>query len=132
MKPERRVPHGRERLLPATGGAKMSRLVGALALAAAALWSVFAWAAYTLIGWIGGLAGANADRVTNHPETVEWLSLAGGWLTGGALAVVVVIWLVGLGLIVLAPQALRLLVVSALHRILRSRQVLPRVLEERR
>jgi hypothetical protein len=74
---------------------------------AALLWSLLAWAAYGLVGWAGGLAASNADWVTAHPETVEWLSWSAAWLTAVGLAGVVAVWAIGAGLILFLPAALR-------------------------
>ncbi len=52
----------------------MKRLLWILAWIAVAVWSLFAWGAYGLLDFFGGMAARNADIVTGHPETVEWLS----------------------------------------------------------
>ena len=52
----------------------MRRLLWVLAWTAVAIWSLFAWGAYGLLDFFGGIAARNADIVTGHPETVEWLS----------------------------------------------------------
>ena len=54
----------------------MKRLLWVLAWIAVAFWSLFAWGAYGLLDFFGGVAARNADIVTGHPETVEWLSWA--------------------------------------------------------
>ena len=87
----------------------MRRLLTGVAVVLGVLWSLFAWGAYALVGWAGGMASANADIVTGHPETVVLLSQAAGLLTGLGLAGVVVVWLVGLALLLLVPAAARLL-----------------------
>lgn len=86
----------------------MRRLLSGLAVVVAVLWSLFAWGAYALVEWAGGLAATNADIVTGHPETVVLLSQAAGILTSFGLAGVVVVWLVGLAILLLVPVAARL------------------------
>ncbi|MGL4496038.1 MAG: hypothetical protein ACRCUX_09495 [Beijerinckiaceae bacterium] len=93
----------------------MQRLIRFLAIAGAVVWSLFAWGAYALVNWVGGVAARNADWATGHPETVEWLSWAAGLMTSAGLVGVVVIWAIGLVLF---------LIVAALAR--RSRIALPR------
>lgn len=74
------------------------------------LWSLFAWGAYSLIDLFGSTAARHADSVTNHPETVEWLSWGLGAFKNLGLAAVIIIWgLVSL-LILAIPTALSLLV----------------------
>jgi hypothetical protein len=51
----------------------MRRLLWALAWTGVAFWSLFAFAAYGLVDLFGGLAARNADMVSGHPETVEWV-----------------------------------------------------------
>lgn len=48
--------------------------VGICLWIAVVLWSLFAWGAYGLLDVFGDLAVRNADMVSDHPETVEWLS----------------------------------------------------------
>lgn len=81
----------------------MRALAKGLAVLAALLWSVVAWGSYALIGWVGGFAAHNADAFTGHPEAVVWLSWAASVLTSVGLAGVVVAWLAGLALLLLAP-----------------------------
>ena len=57
-----------------------------------AIWSLFAWGAYGLLDFFGGVAARNADMVTGHPETVEWLSWALTTLRGLGLGAIVVVW----------------------------------------
>ncbi len=83
----------------------MRTLAKGIAVVAAVVWSLVAWGSYALIGWVGQFAAQNADMVTGHPETVVFLSWAASVLTSVGLAGVVVAWLVGLGLILLAPAA---------------------------
>jgi hypothetical protein len=85
----------------------MKQLVWGLALVAAVLWSLLAWGTYALVEWVGRFAAANADQVSGHPEAVEWLSWAAGWLTSAGLAGVMVIWLAGIGLILAIPALVR-------------------------
>ncbi|HZH53430.1 MAG TPA: hypothetical protein VEZ16_16310 [Microvirga sp.] len=83
----------------------MRRLLWALAWICVALWSLFAWGAYGLFDLFGGVAIRNADIVTGHPETVEWLSWALGVLRGLGLAAIVVVWAV-ISLLILAVPAI--------------------------
>ncbi|NBJ13175.1 hypothetical protein [Microvirga arsenatis] len=86
----------------------MKRLLWVLAWIAVALWSLFAWGAYGLLDFFGGVAARNADIVTGHPETVEWLSWALTTLRGLGLGAIVVVWgLVSL-LILAVPAVLGL------------------------
>ena len=91
----------------------MKRLLWALAWTAVAIWSLFAWGAYGLLDFFGGIAARNADIVTGHPETVEWLSWGLMALRSlGLGAIVVVGGLVSL-LIVGGPALLGLFLGSA-------------------
>ena len=86
----------------------MRRLLWVLAWIAVAVWSLFAWGAYGLLDFFGGVAARNADIVTGHPETVEWLSWALMTLRGLGLGAIVVVWgLVSL-LILAVPAVLGL------------------------
>lgn len=84
----------------------MRTLVKGLAVLAAIVWSLVAWGSYALIGWVGGFAAQNADAFTGHPETVVFLSWAASVLTSVGLAGVVVAWLFGLALILVAPAVI--------------------------
>jgi len=87
----------------------VKRLLWVLAWFAVALWSLFAWGAYGLLDFFGGVAARNADIVTGHPETVEWLSWALMTLRGLGLGAIVFVWgLVSL-LILAVPAVLGLL-----------------------
>jgi len=82
----------------------MKRLLWFLAWTAVAVWSLFAWGAYGLLDFFGGVAARNADIVTGHPETVEWLSWALMTLRSLGLGAIVVVW--GLvSLVILAVPA---------------------------
>ncbi|WP_262300256.1 hypothetical protein [Microvirga sesbaniae] len=70
----------------------MRRLLWILAWFAVAVWSLFAWGAYGLVDFFGGVATRHADIVTGHPETVEWLSWALMTLRGLGLGAIVVVW----------------------------------------
>ena len=86
----------------------MKRLLWAFAWIAVALWSLFAWGAYGLLDFFGGVAARNADIVTGHPESVEWLSWALMTLRGLGLGAIVFVWgLVSL-LILAVPAVLSL------------------------
>ncbi|WP_293865759.1 hypothetical protein [uncultured Alsobacter sp.] len=73
----------------------MKVVIWLLAAAVFGLWSLFSWGAHSLIGWAGQTGARNADWLTGHPETVEWLSW--GAATFGSLGegVVVVTWAIG-------------------------------------
>ena len=87
----------------------MRRLLWILAWIAVALWSLFAWGAYGLLDFFGGVAARNADIVTGQPEAVEWLSWALITLRGLGLGAIVVVWgLVSL-LILAVPAVVGLL-----------------------
>ena len=70
----------------------MKRLLWVLAWIAVAFWSLFAWGAYGLLDFFGGVAARNADIVTGHPESVEWLSWALMTLRGLGLGAIVFVW----------------------------------------
>ena len=70
----------------------MRRLLWVFAWIAVALWSLFAWGAYGLLDFFGGVAARNADIVTGHPESVEWLSWALMTLRGLGLGAIVFVW----------------------------------------
>lgn len=86
----------------------MRRMAWGIALVVAFLWSLLAWAAYALVGWVGNVAVAHADWVTAHPDALSWLAWVGGMLTGVGLVGVVILWLLGVVLILAAPVVLRL------------------------
>ena len=86
----------------------MKRLLWILAWIAVAIWSLFAWGAYGLLDLFGGVAARNADIVTGHPETVEWLSWGLTTLRGLGLAAIVVVWGVVSLLILAVPAVLGL------------------------
>ena len=79
----------------------MRRLLWILAWVAVAVWSLFAWGAYGLFDLFGDVAVRNADAVTNHPETVEWLSWALSVLRSLGLAAIIVVW-AAISLLILA------------------------------
>jgi hypothetical protein len=86
----------------------MRHLARILAVLAVVFWSLFAWGAYALVGWVGDLVTTNADWFTGHADTVVWLSWATNLLTNIGLAGVVMVWLIGIALILAIPKALRL------------------------
>jgi|GEM_PF-1467143 len=86
----------------------MRRLLWIFAWMAVAIWSLFAWGAYGLLDFFGGVAARNADIVTGHPETVEWLSWALMTLRGLGLGAVVVVWVLVSLLILAVPAVLGL------------------------
>jgi hypothetical protein len=91
----------------------VKRLLWILAWIAVAIWSLFAWGAYGLLDFFGGFAARNADIVTGHPETVEWLSWALMTLRGLGLGAIVFVWgLVSL-LILAVPAVLGLFLGSS-------------------
>lgn len=83
----------------------MRRLLWILAWIGVAVWSLFAWGAYGLFDLFGDVAVRNADAVTNHPETVEWLSWALSVLRNLGLAAIVVVW-AAISLMILAVPAI--------------------------
>ena len=86
----------------------MKRLLWVFAWIAVAFWSLFAWGAYGLLDFFGGVAARNADMVTGHPETVEWLSWGLMTLRGLGLGAVVVVWALVSLLILAVPAVLSL------------------------
>src|SRR5690348_10051406 len=87
----------------------MRRLLWILAWIAVAIWSLFAWGAYGLLDFFGGVAARNADVVTGHPETVEWLSWALTVLRSLGLGAIVILWGFVSLLILAVPAVLGLL-----------------------
>lgn len=83
----------------------MRRLLWILAWIGVAVWSLFAWGAYGLFDLFGNVAVRNADVVTNHPETVEWLSCALSVLRSLGLAAIIVVW-AAISLMILAVPAI--------------------------
>lgn len=91
----------------------MRRLLWIVAWFAVAIWSLFAWGAYGLLDFFGGVAARNADIVPGNPEAVEWLSWALITLRGLGLGAIVFVWgLVSL-LILAVPAVLSLFLGSA-------------------
>jgi hypothetical protein len=82
----------------------MRRLLWVLAWISVAIWSLFAWGAYGLFDLFGGVAVRNADMVTNHPESVEWLSWALAVIRSLGLTAIVVVW-AAISLMILAVPA---------------------------
>jgi hypothetical protein len=82
----------------------MRKLLWVLAWTGVAIWSLFAWGAYGLLDLFGGLAVRNVDIVTDHPETVEWLSWAFATLKSLGLGAIVFVWAM-VSLIILAVAA---------------------------
>lgn len=89
----------------------MRKVVWALAWISVAVWSLFAWGAYGLLDFFGNVAARNADIVTGHPETVEWLSWALATLRSLGLGAIVFVW-GAISLVILAVAALIARVVS--------------------
>jgi hypothetical protein len=87
----------------------MRRLLWVLAWIGVAVWSLFAWGAYGLLDLFGGVASRNADIVTSHPETVEWLSWMLAALRNLGLAAIVLVWGVVSLLILAVPAAASLI-----------------------
>jgi hypothetical protein len=65
------------------------------------LWSGLAWIVHSLVGWGGNLASGNADVLTPHPETVEWLSWLALFGTNVGEWIVIAVWGVGVALALL-------------------------------
>ena len=83
----------------------MTRVLWVFASLGVAVWTLIAWSVYGLVGLFGDVAARNADIVTTHPETVEWLSWGLGAVRNVGLAAVVLVW--GLvSLLILAVPAL--------------------------
>ena len=82
----------------------MRNLVLIVAAGVLAIWSLFAWGAYHLLGFATGLAASNTDYLPIAPELVVWTAeLLGGM---GGIAV----WIVwGLGAALIAILAVILL-----------------------
>ncbi|MFC4172205.1 hypothetical protein ACFOYU_09060 [Microvirga sp. GCM10011540] len=83
----------------------MRRLLWIVAWVGVAVWSLFAWGAYGLFDFFGGVAVRNADVVSTHPETVEWLSWGLTMLKGLGLAAITIVWAT-VSLLILAVPAI--------------------------
>jgi hypothetical protein len=59
------------------------------------IWSALAWFVHSLVGWGGALASGNADIVTPHAETVEWLSWLALFGTDVGQWIVIAVWVLG-------------------------------------
>ncbi|MDF2811402.1 MAG: hypothetical protein K0S56_2433 [Microvirga sp.] len=70
----------------------MTRVLWVFAFLAVSVWTLLAWGVYGLINFFGDTAARNADVVTNHPESVEWLSWGLSALRNVGLAAVVFVW----------------------------------------
>ncbi len=69
----------------------MRRWLHILALLFALLWSLMAWGTYALLNAAGSFIAGNADWVTDHPETVVWLSWLVSFATGLGLTGVMIL-----------------------------------------
>jgi hypothetical protein len=69
------------------------------------VWSGLAWLVHSLVGWGGQLVASNADVVSPHPETVEWLSWFAHSGSGIAEWIVVAVWAAGVALALLVGFA---------------------------
>lgn len=94
----------------------MKPILWSLIVLAVVAWSLLAWGSSELLEWAGGVTAAHADRVSSHPETVEWLSWAVGLLAGLGQGTILVVWLAGLLLTIALPVGL-----SALRWVRRGR-----------
>jgi hypothetical protein len=74
---------------------EMSKLLWLFVGVAIAIWSGLAWIAYGVVGWGGQVASSNADIVTAHPETVEWLSWLAMFGSGVGEWLVIGLWALG-------------------------------------
>jgi hypothetical protein len=70
----------------------MRRIIWGIAWLAVAVWSLVAWGSYGLVDLFGDVAVRNADVVTGHPETVEFLSWSLAFLRSLGLFAVVTVW----------------------------------------
>ena len=70
----------------------MRRIIWGIAWLAVAVWSLAAWGSYGLVDLFGDVAVRNADVVTGHPETVEFLSWSLAFLRSLGLFAVVTVW----------------------------------------
>ena len=70
----------------------MSRLFWGLAWPGVALWSLFGFSVYGLLGFFGGFIARRADAFTRDPETVEWLFWLFNGLKNLGLTAILVIW----------------------------------------
>jgi hypothetical protein len=90
-----RVPTWETSSWLADGEWKMRKIMWPVAWLAIAVWSGFAWLVYSLVDWGGQIASSNADAVTTHPETVEWLSWLATFGSGVGEWLVIGVWAVG-------------------------------------
>jgi hypothetical protein len=73
----------------------MKKLLWPIVGFAIVVWSGLAWLAYRLVSWGGHLASTNADIVTPHAETVEWLSWLAMFGSGVGEWLVLGVWAIG-------------------------------------
>jgi len=93
----------------------MRRLAWSVAAILVGLWSLLAWGAYGLIDLFGSTMARNADVVTSHPGTVEWLSWSLAALRNLGLAAVVFVWGLVALLILAVPTVISVLTGRALR-----------------
>jgi hypothetical protein len=94
----------------------MRRLIWIVAWLVVAAWSLVAWGSYGLVGLFGDVAVRNADILTGHPETVEFLSWALATLRSLGLFAVVAVWAVVSLLILGAAAVLAKVLGAGAHR----------------
>lgn len=88
----------------------MTRILWIFALMAVAVWTLFAWGVYGLISFFGDTAARNADVVTSHPTSVEWISWGFHALRNVGLTAVVLVWGVVSAVILAVPTVLSIAV----------------------
>lgn len=77
----------------------MRKLVWFLAFVAAALWSLFIWAGYALLGWANEVFAGAPGELGLPPEVAFWATWAGTLFEQVGQGAAIVVWVLGLGLI---------------------------------
>ncbi|HEV7253645.1 MAG TPA: hypothetical protein VGN97_11200 [Mesorhizobium sp.] len=79
----------------------MRKLVWFLAFVAAALWSLMIWAGYAFLGWANEAVAGAPGAWGLPPDMALWVSWAGYLFEQLGQGAAIVIWILGLGLILL-------------------------------
>lgn len=73
----------------------MQRLVWIVAAVGFALWSLFAWLGYAMLGWAGDFTASNAGHLTANTEMADWLAWAAEVIGAAGGMFIVILWLFG-------------------------------------
>lgn len=73
----------------------MQRAIWIIAGVAFVLWSLFAWAGYAVLGWVGDFTASNAGQLTASMEMADWLAWAAEVIGAAGGTLIVILWLFG-------------------------------------